>query len=861
MLKTSKWHLYRNYLFLAPLFAIALFYQAVYIESGAHVLLNPNAVPTRPFGTDGQRVNGVDSRSSNAGLRVGDVIQSINGVPFTGDFVLFEAIRRAPVGSFLHLVVKRGAASAFTNVSVPARFRDTPGTPLQWAIGIALNLLLLACVVIGIYVAAVLPHDFRAIIVFGLMFSMSQIVTLVSWYQFPHSLWLFADVVRTVAVTTWALWLVLFGLYFPHRFRWDVRRPWLKWIILGPVVFWTVCTTVRSLVTYASFRLAALVPNLDPRLLIALGIICFFACLQFKMRASRSPDSTRRLRVLMVGGTAGVLPIGILVLYQALTQRNEFNQIPIAVIVALLFVFFLFPLALAYVVVADRAMNVRMVIRQGVRYGLAKGGVRVLGGVIIGGVVWSTANVVFGSGMTTETKVTMFAAATIFATAIFRRTRGRIQNWVDRKFFRENYNAEKVLEELSDSVLTIMEEQALLDTVARRISETLHVPHIAMLLHQADCFRPVYCLGLHELPACTLPHESRTVSEVRESKQPPLVYFDRRDNWVHTASELEVVTLKSLHSQLLLPVGSKTKLLGILSLGPKLSEEPYSKSDIHLLRSVTVQTGLALENGRLTIAIATEMAQRERLNREIEIAREVQERLFPQSLPALAGIDYFGACRPALGVGGDYYDFLPLANGELGVAIGDVSGKGIAAALLMASLQASLRGQAMLNQGDLARLMNNVNQLVFDATPINRYATFFYGQYNRQTQLFTYVNAGHNPPVVLRRTPVGMTHIIRLDTGGPVIGLFPHAPYQQGTLVLRPGDIFVGFTDGISEAMNLAEEEWGEERLIPAISNCAELSAACMIPSLMSEADRFVSGAPQHDDMTLVVVKMLSMAA
>jgi sigma-B regulation protein RsbU (phosphoserine phosphatase) len=250
------------------------------------------------------------------------------------------------------------------------------------------------------------------------------------------------------------------------------------------------------------------------------------------------------------------------------------------------------------------------------------------------------------------------------------------------------------------------------------------------------------------------------------------------------------------------------------------------------------------------------VAERERLNREIEIAREVQERLFPQQLPVIAGIDYSGACRPALGVAGDYYDFLKLPNGDLGVAIGDVSGKGIAAALLMASLQASLRSQALTGTTDLAQLMCNVNRLVYDATPPNRYATFFYGQYEQATRTFRYVNAGHNPPIVLRRTNSGTIHVIRLDTGGPVVGLFLEAPYQQGSLRLEPGDMFVGFTDGISEAMNSAEEEWGEEQLIPAAASHADKPAREIIPRLMADADRFADGAPQHDDMTLVIVKL-----
>ena len=165
-----------------------------------------------------------------------------------------------------------------------------------------------------------------------------------------------------------------------------------------------------------------------------------------------------------------------------------------------------------------------------------------------------------------------------------------------------------------------------------------------------------------------------------------------------------------------------------------------------------------------------------------------------------------------------------------------------------------------MGQADLARLMMNVNQLVYDATPMNRYATFFYGQYNRDTRMFTYVNAGHNPPMVLRRAPEGTVHVIRLDTGGMVVGLFPNAPYQQAFLLMEPGDVFVGFTDGISEAMNNDEEEWGEERLIPAIASHSGRTAAEMLPSLMAEADRFVSGAPQHDDMTLVVLKMCEAA-
>jgi sigma-B regulation protein RsbU (phosphoserine phosphatase) len=240
----------------------------------------------------------------------------------------------------------------------------------------------------------------------------------------------------------------------------------------------------------------------------------------------------------------------------------------------------------------------------------------------------------------------------------------------------------------------------------------------------------------------------------------------------------------------------------------------------------------------------------------MEIAREVQERLFPQNMPPVPGLDYCGHCRPALGVGGDYYDFLGLPDNGLGIAIGDVSGKGIAAALLMASLQASLRGQTLREKGEigaeLATIMRHVNRLVYDASSSNRYATFFYAQYEPVSRRLSYVNAGHNPPVVLRAGQA-----IRLEVGGAVVGLLPDCPYGEGSIQLQPGDVFVAFTDGISEAMNPEDEEWGEDAMIAAARDCAGVTARETLDRLMAGADAFARGAKQHDDMTLVIARVI----
>ena len=293
----------------------------------------------------------------------------------------------------------------------------------------------------------------------------------------------------------------------------------------------------------------------------------------------------------------------------------------------------------------------------------------------------------------------------------------------------------------------------------------------------------------------------------------------------------------------------------------------------------SLPSGILVNVYKLIPTLAEEALSRVKLEREIEIAREVQERLFPQTIPNVAGVDMAGHCKPAQVVGGDYYDFISIRNvasaaGEdlssasgttahrcdrLGIAIGDISGKGVSAALLMASLQASLRGQTLGGAGDLGIKMANINRLLYDASDSNRYATFFYAELESESRKLHFVNGGHNPPAVLRKKDAAW-QVFRLAEGGPVVGLFAGAAYTQQTVDLLPGDIVLAFTDGISEAMNDATEEWGEDQMIAEAQAHADLSARELLRHLFRAADTFAAGAPQHDDMTLVVLRISGQA-
>ena len=242
--------------------------------------------------------------------------------------------------------------------------------------------------------------------------------------------------------------------------------------------------------------------------------------------------------------------------------------------------------------------------------------------------------------------------------------------------------------------------------------------------------------------------------------------------------------------------------------------------------------------------------------RELETAREVQRCLLPPACPGMDGLDYAGLSRAALWVTGDYYHFLPLSGHRLAIAIGDVCGKGVPAALGMAALRAYLHGATARHQADPPALVAMVNDLVYESVPAGRFATLFYGVYELATRTLDYVNAGHLPPVLLRRRD-GERRREHLTAGGPAIGLMPGAVYAAGRVVLEPGDLLAAFTDGISEALSAEGDEWGEDRVLALLERSAHCGAREIVETVLAAADEFALGASQYDDMTVAAVRVI----
>jgi len=237
---------------------------------------------------------------------------------------------------------------------------------------------------------------------------------------------------------------------------------------------------------------------------------------------------------------------------------------------------------------------------------------------------------------------------------------------------------------------------------------------------------------------------------------------------------------------------------------------------------------------------------------EWEAARLVQERIFPAVRPPVPGLDYYGDWRPARGVSGDYIDYFLMKEGNLGVAVGDVCGKGLPAALLTSSLHSTVRALRFQRNSSLPELVQTIHELFYEICPENCYATLFVARYDPAEQRLHYINAGHEPPFVMRKAGSHYRTIF-LECGGPVIGMLRKSSYREGVVSLTPGDLVVAYTDGLCETRNAAGEEWGWPRFMEKLEANGDRRSIDIVDAIMRETETFAAGAPQFDDVTLWV--------
>ena len=361
--------------------------------------------------------------------------------------------------------------------------------------------------------------------------------------------------------------------------------------------------------------------------------------------------------------------------------------------------------------------------------------------------------------------------------------------------------------------------------------------------------------GEYRSRTCSIPAQGVLLNLLRQYPHPLALSEGYFATWLRWAREsrpehvAEIDALASTGVQTVVPLRTKDELVGVLLLGPPTGREQYTTAERQVLSNSGEVFALMLENARLT----DRAVEQEKVRRDLAMAAEVQRRLLPRHAPRSAAATFAAFTLPARTIGGDYYDFLDLGGEQVGIAVADVSGKGISAALVMSAVQASLRVISSQRNLSLSQLAAQMNGFLYESTDGNKYATFFYAQVEERGERLRYVNAGHNPPYLVRCAN-GVTEIIELRVGGTVLGLFPEIEFQEADIDLRAGDLLVAFTDGVTDALNSAGEEFGEERLKDVLRAAVGASAGEVSERLADTMRDWIGSAEQHDDLTFVVV-------
>jgi sigma-B regulation protein RsbU (phosphoserine phosphatase) len=419
----------------------------------------------------------------------------------------------------------------------------------------------------------------------------------------------------------------------------------------------------------------------------------------------------------------------------------------------------------------------------------------------------------------------------------------------------------KDLEEENLRLKNAVEELSILNEIAVAISSTMKVEEINKLII-SKCIRSI---GV-EQGAVTLLKEDqaeplKTFVRVMDKKpdnipyrlgmsltgwmlknQKPLLINDINTDARFAGISLETGKIKSI---LAVPLKVKNKMIGLVSLFNKKGEG-FTQEDLRLLSIIAIQSAQTIENARLY----EEEQKLVALEEDLKTARRIQQSLLPKENPTIQGIEILGHSIPAKEVGGDYYDFIRIDDSHLGIAIADVVGKGTPAALLMANLQACLRGQALENRS-VKDTVSKVNFTMCKFMEMGKFITLFYGILDIKNKTFTCTNAGHNFPFLLE----GDGNIKTLEKGGIVLGTLDNCVYEEETVQLNPGDLMLLYTDGITEAANEKNEMFEEQRLLELLKNNQRVSTQELSRKIIDDVISFQGSLPQSDDLTLVLIK------
>lgn len=401
-----------------------------------------------------------------------------------------------------------------------------------------------------------------------------------------------------------------------------------------------------------------------------------------------------------------------------------------------------------------------------------------------------------------------------------------------------------ILNDLARGIGASLNSQDIMDTIIRRSLRAVHAEQGVITLVDREAKQPMRTLIRSMVSSSEHQpfHLDQSLLGWMHLNKKPLVISDPQNDDRFRGVKWE----EPIRSLVCVPLIVKSELIGVLTLFNKRGGGGFTEEDQRLLAIIAAQSAQVVENARLYEEEQALLLMQE----ELRFALDIQLDLLPKEAPEIPGYEIAGISIPAQVVGGDYFDFIPMEDNGLAVCLGDISGKGLPAALLMANLQATIRGQSFVGPSP-RECIKRSNKLLFRSTDPGKFATLFYGVLDFEKNEFFYCNAGHDRPFLF----AGGKDPARLDVGGIVLSCMEEFSYEEAVVPFRPGDSLVVFSDGITEARNEVGEEYGEERLAALLRSSLGESAKAMIDRVIDAVRQHAGDCPQTDDMTVVVIK------
>jgi len=810
-------------------------------------------------------VHDVESESSpwQVGLRSGDRITAVNGEkldnpsPFYG-YPFYQAVMLGHKGDIVQLSVRRPGEKGEVTLK-PTLIASSPSGLRGLALR-AMSFYPLFFLVVGMLVLGLRLEDHNAWLLALLFAGFICGAPLFEGSISPHLRGLAAGYKTTFGSLVPGIFCYFF-LTFPTPSPIDRRLPRLKVVLLSVTVAYSICLGLACLLAgglspdYSLFGWVSRKPLAWPLMLYTLGLYGLgFVSLVWNGVRPVTAEARRKTRFLVWGMLAGFGPLFVIFTASFLTNFPIWD-VPFWMLALGVISLSLMPLSFAYAVVKHKVLEIPVLLKRSARYVLVQRGYLVLLFVAAATTIalfTHTISQFFPEGTNIGMAVSaVFGIVLVWASApMVKRGTERI----DRAFFRSAYDARLILRDLAEKTRAVADRHDLAKLLEIQIEGALHPKSLACYLDAGEGNLVAEC---GQVPRPQFPFRigavfiPRTLDTIPASLPLLAEIAQRGKAWDVPQGPEAASDLGPFAPECLVPIlGRNSRLFGLLVLGQRLSEESYSSEDKNLLESVASQAGITLENIDLAEKMAERMEAERRAAMEIDIARRVQARLFPQNLPPLETLEYVGGCVQARQVGGDYYDFLDMAPGVVGIVLADISGKGISGALLMANLQANLRSQYAVALDDLPRLLQSVNRLFYENTADESYATMFFAVYDDSCRSLRFANCGHIAPLILRSDG----SIRRLTSTTTVVGLFRKWESPITEEKLHPGDLLVICTDGVTEAPNRQAEEYGEVRLAELIRENRDSPVNELLAAVQASVQEF-SGATQADDITVIVAR------